>query len=83
MNHHKHDISNDCMHLVIYWVEGRAIDVPHLLAKQVHYAIRESKIKKDKFTFQRTQHKIIDLYRPSVQTRPFKTYIRRSKPKKP
>ena len=34
MNHHKQDISGDCMKLVIHWVEDPAIDVPHLLAKK-------------------------------------------------
>ena len=33
MNHHKQDISGDCMKLVIHWVEDLAIDVPHLLVK--------------------------------------------------
>ena len=33
MNHHKKDISGDCMKLVIHWVEYLAIDVPQLLEK--------------------------------------------------
>jgi hypothetical protein len=47
MNHHKTDISGDCMRLVIYWVEDRVIDVPHLLAKKLHHALEESKKKED------------------------------------
>jgi hypothetical protein len=84
MNHHKTDISGDCMRLVIYWVEDRgSIDVPHLLAKKLHHALEESKKKKIKFSFPGTLQKIIDLYQPSDQTSPLKTYIRRSKKKKP
>jgi hypothetical protein len=71
------------MRLVIHWVEDRAIDVPHLLAKKLHYALKESKKKNIKFSFPSTLQKIIDLYRPNVQTNPLKTYIRRSKMKKP
>ena len=44
MNHHKQDISGDCMKLVIHWVEDLAIDVPHLLEKKnciLHYRIEK------------------------------------------
>lgn len=44
MNHHMLDISDDCMRLVIQWVESTIIDVPHLLAKKLHYSLQESKI---------------------------------------
>ena len=39
MNHHKQDISGDYMKLVIHWVEDLAIDVPHLLAKKLDFAL--------------------------------------------
>ena len=39
MNHHKQDISGDCMKVVIHWVEDLAIDVPHLLAKKMHLSL--------------------------------------------
>ena len=39
MNHHKQDISGDCMKLVIHWVEDLAIDVNHLLAKKLHFSL--------------------------------------------
>ena len=80
MNHHKQDISGDCMKLVIHWVEDLAIDVPHLLAKKMHFALQESKMKKVKFSYPGTLQKIVDLYRPSnVKGSRFKnTYLRRS-----
>ena len=81
MNHHKQDISGDCMKLMIHWVEYRAIDVPHLLAKKMLFALQESKMKRVKFSYPGTLQNIIDLYRPStVEGRRFKnTYIKRSK----
>jgi hypothetical protein len=54
MNHHKSDISSDCMRLVIHWVEDRAIYVPNLLAKKSHYALEESKKNNIKFNFSDT-----------------------------
>ena len=39
MNHHKQDISGECMKLVIHWVENLAIDDPHLLEKKLHFAL--------------------------------------------
>ena len=39
MNHHKQDISSDCMKLAIHWVEDLAIDAPHLLEKKLHFAL--------------------------------------------
>ena len=41
MNHHKKDISGDCMKLVIHWVEDLAIDVPHLLEKKSFFTVGE------------------------------------------
>ena len=80
MNHHNQDITGDCMKLVIHWVEDLAIDVPHLLAKKMHFALQESKMKKVKFSYPGTLQKIVDLYRPSnVEGSRFKnTYLRRS-----
>ena len=43
MNHHKQDISADYMKLAIHWVEDLAIDVPHLLAKKLHFHCRREK----------------------------------------
>jgi len=54
MNHHKNDIHGGCMGIVIYWVEDRSIDVPHLLAKKLHSSLEESKKKKIKFNFSGT-----------------------------
>ena len=81
MNHHKQDISGDCMKLVIHWVEDLAIDVPHLLEKKLHFSLQERKMKRVKFSYPGTLQKIIDLYRPStVEGSRFKnTYIKRSK----
>jgi hypothetical protein len=84
MNHHKQYISGDCMKLVIHWVEDLAIYVPHLLAKKMHFALQESKMKRVKFSYPSTLQKMIDLYRPNtIEGRRFKnTCIKRSKPKK-
>ena len=81
MNHHKQDISGDCMKLVIHWVEDLAIYFPHLLQKKLHFALQESKMKRVKFSYPGTLQKIIDLYRPStIEGSIFKnTYIKRSK----
>ena len=43
MNHHKQDISGDCMKLVIHWFEDLAIDVPHLLEKNCILHCRRAK----------------------------------------
>jgi hypothetical protein len=83
MNHHNTNISSDCMRLVIYWVEDMAIDVPHLLAKKLHYSLEESKENNIKFNFSGTLQNIVDLYRPDDQTSPLKTHIRRLRTKKP
>ena len=66
MNHHKQDISADCMKLAIHWVEDLAIYVPHLLAKKLHFALQERKMKRVKFSYAGTLQKIIDLYRPNT-----------------
>ena len=58
------------------------MDVPHLLAKKLNYALQESKKKKVKFSFLGTLQKIIDLYPPNVYKIPLKTYIRISNMKK-
>ena len=81
MNHHKHDISGDCMKLEIHQVEDLAIYFPHLLEKKLHFALQERKMKRVKFSYLGTLQKIIDLYRPSiVEGSRFKnTYIKRSK----
>ena len=44
--------------------------------------MKKVKKKKIKFSLSDTLQKIIDLYRPGVQTSPLKNYIRRSKTKK-
>ena len=62
MNHHKQDISGDCMKLVIHWVEDLAIDGPHLLEKKLHFALQERKMKRVMFSYPSTIQKIIDLY---------------------
>ena len=63
MNHHKrHDILGDCMKLDIHSVEDMAIDVPHLLARKLHYALQDSKMKRVKFNYPSTLQKIIDLF---------------------
>ena len=69
------------MKLVIHWVEDLAIDVPHLLAKKLHFALQESKMKRVKFSYPGTLQTIIDLYRPNtVEGSRFKnTYIKRPK----
>ena len=81
LNHHKQDISGDCMKLVIHWVEDLAIHVPHLLEKKMHFALQESKMKRVKFGYPGTLQTIIDLYRPNtVEGSKFKnTYIKRLK----
>ena len=81
MNHHKrNDISGDCMKLDIHWVEDMAIDVPHLLARKLHSALQDSKMKKVKFSYSGTLQKIIDLCRPSVfGSNSIRTYIRKPK----
>ena len=62
MNHHKwHDISGDCMKLDIQWIEDMATDVPHLLARKLHFALQDSKMKRVKFNYPGTLQKIIDL----------------------
>lgn len=71
MNNHKHAISNAYMRLVIHWVEDETI-----------YVMQESKRKIIDFSFLGTLQKIIDLYQPSVQTRPPETHTRKQKMKK-
>ena len=62
MNHHKRrDISVDCIKLDIHWVEDMTIDVPHLLARKLHFALQDSKMKKVRFSYPATLQKIIDL----------------------
>ena len=34
LNHHRKDISGECMRVVINWVEDRPIDIPQLLGKK-------------------------------------------------
>ena len=50
--------------MVIHWVEKWAIDVPHLMAKKLHYALQETQMKGVKFSSLGTLQKIIDLYKP-------------------
>ena len=57
-----------------------AIDVPHLLARKLHSALQDSKIKKFKFSYLGTLQKIIDLCRPGVVgSNSIRTYIRNNK----
>ena len=81
MNHHKWNaILGDCMKLAIHWVEDMAIDVPHLLARKLHFALQDSKMKRFKFSYPGTLQKIIDLCRPSVVgSKSIRTYIRKPK----
>ena len=81
MNYHKqNDISGDCMKLAILWVEDMAIDVPHLLARKLHSALQDSKMKRVKFNYLGTLQEIIDLFRPSVVgSNSIRTYIRKPK----
>ena len=61
MNHHKrHDILGDCMNLAIHWVEDMAIDVPHMLSRKLHFALKDSKMKRVKFSYLDTLQKNID-----------------------
>ena len=36
LNHHRVDISGECMRVVIHWVEDILVDIPYLLAKKLH-----------------------------------------------
>ena len=64
MNHHRVDISGECMRVVIHWVEDIPIDNPYLLDKKLHSTLQESQLRKVKFSFPGTLQKIIDLCRP-------------------
>ena len=81
MNHHKrHDILGDCMKLAIHQVKDMAIDVPHLLARKLHFAFQDSQMKRVNFSYPGTLQKIIDLCRPSVVgSISITTYIRKHK----
>ena len=63
LNHHRDDISGECMRVVIHWVEDIPVDIPYLLAKKLHSALQESQLRKVKFSFPGTLQKIIDLCR--------------------
>ena len=68
------------MKLAIHWVEDMAIDVPHLLARKLHSALQDSKMKRVKFSYLGTLQNIIDLCRPSVVgSNSIRTYIRNPK----
>jgi len=41
-SHHRHDISGDCMRLVIHWVEYRPIDIPYQLVNKMHSSLQDS-----------------------------------------
>ena len=64
LNHHRQEISGECMRVFINWVEDRPIDIPYLLGKKTHHSLQESQLKKVKFSFSGTLKKIIDLCRP-------------------
>jgi len=64
LNHHRDDISGECMRVVIHWVEDILVDIPYLLDKKLHSALQESQLRKVKFSFSGTLQKIIDLCRP-------------------
>ena len=64
LNHHKVDISGECMRVVIHWVEDVPIDIPYLLAKKLHSSLQESQLRKVKFSFLGTLQKCIDLCQP-------------------
>ena len=61
LNHHRDDISGECMRVVIHWVEDIPIDIPYLLAKEIHSALEVSQLRNVKFSFLGTLQKIIDL----------------------
>ena len=61
LNHHRVDISGECMRVVIHWVEDIPVDIPYLLAKKIHSALQESQLRKVKFSFLGTLQKIIYL----------------------
>ena len=84
MNHHKWlDISSDCMKLAIHWVQDMATDVHHLLARKLHSALQDSKMKRVKFSYPDTLQKIIDLCQPTVVgSKSIRTYIRKPKEQK-
>ena len=42
LNHHRVDISGECMWVVIHWVEDIPIDIPYLLAKKLHSACKRA-----------------------------------------
>ena len=64
LNHHRVDISGECMWVVIHWVEDIPINIPYLLVKKLHSALQESQLRKVKFSFPGTLQTIIDLCRP-------------------
>ena len=64
LNHHRVDISGECMRVVIHWVEDIPVDIPYLLDKKLHSALQESQLRKVKFSFPGILQKIIDLCQP-------------------
>ena len=64
LNHHRVEISGECMRVVIHWVEDIPVDIPYILAKKIQSALQESQLRKVKFSFSGTLQKIIDLCRP-------------------
>ena len=64
LNHHRKDISGECMRVVINWVEDRPVDIPYLMGRKILCALQESQLKKVKFSFPGTLQKIIYLCSP-------------------
>ena len=64
LNHHRDDISGECMQVVIHWVEDIPVYIPYILDKKIHSTLQESQLRKVKFSFSGTLQKIIDLCRP-------------------
>ena len=51
LNHHRDDISGECMRVVIHWVEDIPVDISYLLAKKLHSSLQERQLRKVKFSF--------------------------------
>ena len=39
LNHHRDDISGECMRVVIHWLEDIPVDIPYLLANKLHSSL--------------------------------------------
>ena len=48
LNHHRQDISGECMRVVINWVEDTHVDIPYLLGNKIHCALQEIQLEKVK-----------------------------------